>query len=114
MLPSTLKRIAFQVCGKGWAFDLARTLGRHPVTVRRWAAGITVMSKGDHFAILKAMSVASKERRKRVIQMVSNVKSQANPETRRLSFQRKVKDPIPPWKKSVQVSEIPPETLPDF
>jgi hypothetical protein len=79
MRADTLKRLGHATWGAGWAFELALALGRHPVTVRRWSAGISEMGLVDHHAVLKVAMHYSKERHAVVKRMVLTIR---NPQER--------------------------------
>lgn len=74
MTPRTLKILARQVWGRGWAFELALALGRNPNTIARWRAGLTSPSRADHARILAACLRHSRERHRIVREMVGNAK----------------------------------------
>ena len=75
MRRDTLARLGREVWGAGWAWELARALGRHPDSIGRWRCGTRRMSTQDHYLVAKTCLEASKERHANVRQMVKTLRS---------------------------------------
>jgi hypothetical protein len=88
LTPALLKRLGRWTWGSGWAFELALALGKHPVTVARWRAGLTAMSESDQRDILEACVNGAKWRYITVRAMVARAKTQARTKASRKSFAR--------------------------
>ena len=106
MRADTLKRLGKATWGQGWAFELALALGRHPVTVRRWQAGITHMSTADHRAVLKAAMEHSRQRHNAVQQIVLGVKTRDIPTASRRKLRKRVETPMQRYRKLAQGSGL--------
>ena len=111
MQRNTLRRIAQELWGyRGWPFDLARATSYHPVTIAKWAAGMTPITPRAQARILAAMEREARERRKRLTQLLSDLKNRVDSEISpksQINRRKRQYHRIPPWKRPLQVPDFP-------